>query len=107
MLYEVITEDEPDLYEKLATILETEKYTVELAQDGVAALEKIWNENHDLILLDIMLPGKNGLEVLQEIRNEGVRTPVLMLTAKGDVEDNVITSYSIHYTKLYDDRGGQ
>jgi len=85
----LIVEDEPDLYEKLATILETEKYTVDMANDGVVALEKIWNENHDLILLDIMLPEKSGLEVLQEIRNEGVRTPVLMLTAKGDVEDKV------------------
>jgi DNA-binding response OmpR family regulator len=85
----LIVEDDPDLSEKLAAILQKEHYTVEIASDGEEATEKIWNENHDLILLDIMLPEKDGLQVLQEIREEGIKTPVLMLTAKGDVEDKV------------------
>jgi DNA-binding response OmpR family regulator len=85
----LIVEDEPDLAEKLAAILQKENYTVEIASDGEEATDKIWNENHDLILLDIMLPEKDGLQVLREIREEGIKTPVLMLTAKGDVEDKV------------------
>lgn len=85
----LIVEDEPDLYEKLAVILEGENYTVEIARNGDEAIDRIWNENHDLIILDVMLPRKDGLQVLQEIRQEGINTPVLMLTAKGDVEDKV------------------
>ena len=62
---------------------------VDTSMDGEEALEKIWNESHDLILLDIMLPRLNGLEVLKTIREEGLATPVLMLTAKGDVTEKV------------------
>jgi len=85
----LIVDDEPDLSEKLAAILEGENYAVESAHDGDDALNKIWNENHDLILLDIMLPKKNGLEVLQELREADISTPVLMLTAKGGVDNKV------------------
>jgi DNA-binding response OmpR family regulator len=85
----LIVEDEPDLYEKLAAILKAENYTVEIACNGEEAIDKICSDNHDLIMLDIMLPQKDGLQVLQEIRESGINTPVLMLTAKGDVEDKV------------------
>ncbi|MDP3481475.1 MAG: response regulator transcription factor [Desulfoprunum sp.] len=85
----LIIDDEPDLLERLKSVLTGEHYTVETAGDGRAGLEKIWNDTYDLILLDIMLPGMNGLEVLSEIRAAGIRTPVLMLTAKGDIEDKV------------------
>lgn len=85
----LIVEDEPELLEKLRSLLESENYTVETSIDGEDALDKIWNENHDLILLDIMLPRLDGLEVLKSIRESGITTPVLMLTAKGDVEDKV------------------
>ena len=85
----LIVEDEPELLEKLKSILEGEKYTVDVACDGQEGLDKVWNDNHDLILLDIMLPKIDGLEVLEEIRNAGIATPILMLTAKGDVTDKV------------------
>lgn len=85
----LIIDDEPYLLEKLVSVLTSEHYTVETADDGKAGLEKIWNDTYDLILLDIMLPGMNGLEILSEIRAAGILTPVLMLTAKGDIEDKV------------------
>ncbi len=85
----LIIDDEPYLLEKLNSVLTAEHYTVETATDGRTGLEKIWNDTYDLILLDIMLPGLNGLEVLAEIREAGIRTPVLMLTAKSDIDDKV------------------
>lgn len=85
----LIIDDEPYLLEKLVSVLTSEHYNVETAGDGKAGIEKIWNDTYDLILLDIMLPGMNGLEILSEIRAAAIRTPVLMLTAKGDIEDKV------------------
>lgn len=86
----LVVEDEPELLEKLVSVLNSEQYTTETAGDGEEALDKIWNETHDLILLDIMLPRLSGLDVLKEIRNAGIVTPVLMLSAKGDVVDKVL-----------------
>ncbi len=88
-MFILIVEDNLDLSERLRSLLEAENYTVDTSMDGEDALEKIWGESHDLILLDIMLPKLNGLEVLRTIRQEGLSTPVLMLTAKGDVVDKV------------------
>lgn len=85
----LIVEDEPELSEKLRGVLESEHYTVETSFNGEDALDKIWNKNHDLILLDIMLPQLNGLEVLRAVREAGLTTPILMLTAKGDIDDKV------------------
>lgn len=70
-------------------MLTSEQYTVMTAADGHSGLEKIWNDTYDLILLDIMLPGVNGLEILAEIRTAGIETPVLMLTARGAIDDKV------------------
>ncbi|SHO53258.1 response regulator transcription factor [Desulfopila aestuarii] len=86
----LVIEDEPDLLERLTSILTREHYTVVTASDGKEGLEKIWDDRYDLILLDIMLPHVNGLEVLAELRAAGIQTPVLMLTAKGDISDKVI-----------------
>ena len=85
----LIIDDEPAILEKLQKLLTSEHYTVTTALDGHTGLEKIWNDSYDLILLDIMLPGINGLEILEEIRTAGITTPVLMLTAKGDIDDKV------------------
>ena len=85
----LVIEDEPDLLERLASILAGERYTVVTAADGKEGLAKIWDDCYDLILLDIMLPHIDGLEVLTEIRAAGIQTPVLMLTAKGDIKDKV------------------
>ena len=86
----LVIEDEPQLRARLSSILEKEMYTVTTAADGKAALNKLWDDTYDLILLDIMLPHINGLEILKEIRQAEITTPVLMLTAKGDVEDKVL-----------------
>ncbi len=86
----LVVEDEAELLDQLVSVLNSEQYTTETASDGEEALDKIWNETHDLILLDIMLPRLSGLDVLQEIREAGIVTPVLMLTAKGDVSDKVL-----------------
>ena len=85
----LVIDDELELLEKLNSVLMSEHYTVETAADGREGLEKVWNDTYDLILLDIMLPGMDGLEVLSEIRAAGILTPVLMLTAKGDIKDKI------------------
>ncbi|MCG6930743.1 MAG: response regulator transcription factor [Desulfofustis sp.] len=85
----LIIDDEPELLEKLSTVLTREQYTVDTASDGNQALDKIWNDQYDLIVLDIMLPFIDGLEILKELRGAEIDTPVLMLSAKGDVDDRV------------------
>lgn len=85
----LIIDDEIDLLEKLCQVLKREQYTIETAADGQEGLEKVFNDSYDLILLDVMLPYINGLEILKEIRTSGIATPVLMLTAKGDIDDKV------------------
>ncbi len=85
----LIIDDEIQLLQKLASILTKEFYTVETAANGRDGLDKIWNDHYDLIVLDIMLPHVSGLEIIQEIRKEGIEIPVLMLTAKSDIEDKV------------------
>ncbi|MGB3225685.1 MAG: response regulator transcription factor [Desulforhopalus sp.] len=85
----LIIDDEHELLERLSSVLKKENYTVTTAVDGREGLEKLWDDRYDLILLDIMLPHIDGLKVLQEIRAAGMTTPVLMLTAKGDIGDKV------------------
>ena len=85
----LIIDDEIELLEKLCQVLKREQYTIETAADGQEGLEKVFNDSYDLILLDVMLPYINGLEILKEIRTSGIATPVLMLTAKGDIDDKV------------------
>ncbi len=85
----LIVDDEPELVRKLQNILEKLGYTIDTAFDGEEAVERIYTDHYDLILLDIMLPKKNGFGVLLELRNEQKNTPVLMLTAKGGVDDRV------------------
>ena len=85
----LIIEDEDTLLENLKVVLEEERYRVETATDGQIGLEKALSETHDLILLDIMLPHVNGLDILQEIRRGGINVPVLMLTARGDIQDKI------------------
>jgi len=85
----LIVDDDPDLLEELRETLKQERYEVDTAADGEAALDKLFDNAYDLVLLDIMLPKIDGLEVLKEIRDGGIKTPVLMLTAKGSVEDKI------------------
>jgi DNA-binding response OmpR family regulator len=85
----LVVDDEPDLLEQLRETLTSQKYDVDTADDGESALDKLFDNLYDLIILDIMLPFVDGLAILREIRKANIGTPVLMLTAKGDVEDKI------------------
>ncbi len=69
--------------------LEGEQFGVDLATDGQCAIEKSASESYDLIILDVMLPVMDGFEVCRHLRQQGVQTPILMLTAKDDVNEKV------------------
>ena len=85
----LIIEDERDLAEAVAVILEKNNFTVEHAFDGEFGLDCALTGIYDFILLDIMLPKIDGLLVLKKMRSAGVQTPVLMLTARGEIRDKV------------------
>ena len=85
----LIVDDEPDLLDQLVNVLASQRYDVDTAADGEAALDKLFENPYDLVVLDIMLPKIDGLKVLKDMRAAGIRTPVIMLTAKGAVEDKV------------------
>ena len=86
----LLVEDEPGLVLTLTDRLTREGYTVETAPDGESGLERASREGFDLVLLDVMLPRLGGFEVLKELRKRGIETPVIMLTARGQVVDKVV-----------------
>jgi two-component system response regulator ArlR len=86
----LIAEDETSTARALKLLLEQAKFSVDIAYNGNDAWDFISNTTYEVIILDIMMPGKNGLEVLSLIRGNHISTPVLMLTAKGEVEDKVL-----------------
>jgi two-component system, OmpR family, copper resistance phosphate regulon response regulator CusR len=86
----LLVEDEPDAARMLAKGLREEAYAVDVAGDGERALEQAYFNDYDLIILDVMLPGKDGFEVCRELRAAGSAAPVLMLTARDAVEDRII-----------------
>jgi two-component system, OmpR family, alkaline phosphatase synthesis response regulator PhoP len=86
----LLVEDEPGLVMTLTDRLVMEGYEVESAGDAPAALDRGASGGYDLILLDVMLPGGNGFDVCRAIRQRGVQTPILMLTARGQVVDRVV-----------------
>jgi two-component system, OmpR family, alkaline phosphatase synthesis response regulator PhoP len=85
----LIVEDNRNLAHGLRTNLEFEGHVAEVAEDGPTGLAQARNGAHDLIVLDLMLPGLDGFRVLETLRHEGVDTPVLVLTARGDETDKV------------------
>ncbi len=85
----LIVEDEIHLAQALQEILEKQGYSVDAVHDGQTGLSYAQDDVYDLILLDIMLPKMNGIEVLKHLREDKVSTPILMLTAKDEVEDKV------------------
>jgi DNA-binding response OmpR family regulator len=85
----LIIEDEPGLRLTLSDRLAAEGYSVETRADGLTGLEAARQAGYDLILLDVMLPGMDGFRLCRTLRDEGVDTPVLMLTARGQVDDRV------------------
>lgn len=82
-------EDEKSMSEAVVDILTYHKYIVDSVYDGEEALNYALAEQYDGIILDIMMPKKDGLEVLKTLRQKGVTTPVLLLTAKAEVEDRI------------------
>lgn len=86
----LIAEDELDLAEALAIFLEKNQYTVDIVHDGSAALDYAGAGSYDAIILDIMMPKMDGLQALARLREQGVSTPVMLLTAKGEKDDRVI-----------------
>ncbi|MCD6534671.1 MAG: response regulator transcription factor [Deltaproteobacteria bacterium] len=85
----LLIEDDPGLLSQLRNLLSEQQYLIDTAADGECALDKIFAEIYDLIILDIMLPKVDGLTILQEMRQAKIVTPVLLLTAKSSVEDRV------------------
>ena len=85
----LIIEDEQKLATALREGLQAEKYAVSLAHTGEEGFYQLHAEPFDLLILDIMLPGRSGLEVLKTLRADGIRIPVLILTAKDTTEDRV------------------
>jgi DNA-binding response OmpR family regulator len=90
MSHILIVEDEQSMLSGLKDNLEFEGYTVDTADDGQVALDKILNVKFDLILLDVMLPGISGFDICKKARKEGIRTPIILLTAKGEEIDKVL-----------------
>ena len=85
----LIAEDEVEIAKALQVVLEHNRYKVDIVHTGIDALAYADQQNYDLIVLDIMMPGLDGISVLKSIRAKSLPVPVLMLTAKGELEDRV------------------
>lgn len=86
----LLVEDEEGLILTLTDRLQSEGFDVVSASDGERGFEKALSENFDLIILDVMLPKKNGYDVCRDLRQKGIAKPILMLTAKGETIDKVL-----------------
>lgn len=85
----LIAEDDRDIARALTALFERNNYSVDVVHNGNDAYDFCMEGKYDGIVMDIMMPGMNGLEVLQAVRGGGIKTPVLLLTAKSDIEDRV------------------
>ncbi len=85
----LVVEDESSLADILATSLRKEKYNVDISYDGESGLDNALSDNYDLIILDVMLPFMNGFEILKNIRENNIRSKVIMLTAKSELDDKL------------------
>lgn len=86
----LMVEDEKRLSEAVAQILQKNRYFVDLVFDGEDGLNYALTGTYDIIILDIMLPKQDGISILRELRNNRVQTPVILLTAKGEIEDKIL-----------------
>lgn len=86
----LLVEDEKRMAQALCEILRLEKYDVDCCHDGVNGLMAAESDIYDIIILDVMLPGMNGYEIAKKARQKGIRTPILMLTAKAELDDKVM-----------------
>ena len=103
----LLAEDEKALSKALTTILERNNYSVDAVYDGETALEYLKSDNYDGVILDIMMPGIDGIAVLREIRRQGSLIPVLLLTAKSEIDDKVLgldASANDYLTKPFNSR---
>ena len=85
----LLVEDEKRMAQALCEILRLEKYEVDHCSDGKFALDSALSGIYDMIVLDVMLPGMNGFDIAKTVRQQGIRTPILMLTAKSELDDKV------------------
>ncbi len=85
----LLVEDEKRMAQALCEILRLEKYEVDHYADGISGLAAIESNIYDIVILDVMLPGMNGFEIAKKARASGIVTPILMLTAKGELDDKV------------------
>lgn len=85
----LLAEDEKRMAQALTALLKQEKYDVDHFEDGLSALDAMESCVYDAIILDVMMPGMNGFQVAKSARAKGIRTPILMLTAKSEVDDKV------------------
>lgn len=86
----LLVEDEPSLILTLSDRLRSEGYRVETAEDGLSAFQIAQEQPFDLLILDVMLPGRNGFDLCRDLRQQGLQAPVLMLTARSQVVDKVV-----------------
>ena len=85
----LIIEDEFSLADAVSESLKKDKFNVTIKSDGEEGEDEALTENYDLILLDVMLPKKNGFEILRYLRQEKIKTPIIMLTAKSEIDDKL------------------
>lgn len=90
MKHLLIVDDEPSILTLLEYNLTQAGYQVDTAEDGKVAYQMIKDNNYDFIILDVMLPGMDGMDVCRQVRKDGIQTPILMLTAKSDEYDKII-----------------
>ena len=86
----LIIEDEYNLADAISSMLKSKKYSVEIKTDGEEGLDEALTDIYDLIILDVMLPHKNGFEILKELREEKINSKIIMLTAKNTIDDKMI-----------------
>src|SRR5258707_13194945 len=82
----LVVDDEPDIRESLEILLSSEGYRVELAPNATEGLKRVESSTFDLILLDLMMPDKSGMQVLEELRGRDRETPIFLITAYGSAE---------------------
>jgi len=85
----LVVEDEKKVASFIRRGLEAEHYMVDVAHDGIAGLDRALATDYDLVVLDVMLPGRSGLDVVRELRSRGRAVPILLLTARAEVSDKV------------------
>jgi two-component system alkaline phosphatase synthesis response regulator PhoP len=85
----LLVEDETNLRRTLTDLLKSDGYTVESSGDGIEAQNLAMSQSYDLIILDIMLPSRNGFDICRHLRKNGVNTPILMLTARSELNNKV------------------